>query len=77
MAQHENVLKIPLKLLVMNEGKKGVWVVQGNNAFFKPVTLLAQNDEEAAIDSGIEAGVELLVPNINNKPLSDGMKIFR
>ncbi|MFA5454065.1 MAG: efflux RND transporter periplasmic adaptor subunit [Sulfurimonas sp.] len=77
VAQHKNVLKIPLKLLVMNEGKKGVWVVQGNNAFFKPVTLLAQNDEEAAIDSGIEAGVELLVPNINNKPLSDGMKIFR
>lgn len=77
VAQHENVLKIPLKLLVAKEGKKGVWVAEGNNAFFKPVTILAQNDEEAAIDSGIDANTELLLIAPNNKPLSDGMKIFR
>lgn len=77
VAQHENVLKIPLKLLVAKEGKKGVWVAEGNNAFFKPVTLLAQNDEEAAISSGIDANTELLLITPSNKPLSDGMKIFR
>lgn len=77
VAQHENVLKIPLKLLVAKEGKKGVWVAEGNNAFFKPVTILAQNDEEAAIDSGIDANTELLLVAPSNKPLSDGMKIFR
>lgn len=77
VAQHENVLKIPLKLLVAKEGKKGVWVAEGNNAFFKPVTILAQNDEEAAIDSGIDANTELLLIAPSNKPLSDGMKIFR
>ncbi len=77
VAQHENVLKIPLKLLVAKEGKKGVWVAEGNNAFFKPVTVLAQNDEEAAISSGIDANTELLLVAPNNKPLSDGMKIFR
>lgn len=77
VAQHENVLKIPLKLLVAKEGKKGVWVAEGNNAFFKPVTILAQNDEEAAIDSGIDTNTELLLIAPSNKPLSDGMKIFR
>lgn len=77
VAQHENVLKIPLKLLVAKEGKKGVWVAEGNNAFFKPVTVLAQNDEEAAISSGIDANTELLLITPSNKPLSDGMKIFR
>ncbi|OHE19266.1 MAG: hypothetical protein A2525_09305 [Sulfurimonas sp. RIFOXYD12_FULL_36_11] len=77
VAQHENVLKIPLKLLVAKDGKKGVWVAEGNNAFFKPVTILAQNDEEAAIDSGIDANTELLLITPSNKPLSDGMKIFR
>ena len=77
VAQHENVLKIPLKLLVAKDGKKGVWVAEGNNAFFKPVTILAQNDEEAAIDSGIDANTELLLYTTSNKPLSDGMKIFK
>lgn len=77
IAQHENVLKIPLKLLVAKEGKKGVWVAEGNNAFFKSVTILAQNDEEAAISSGIDANTELLLYKPSNKPLSDGMKIFR
>lgn len=77
VAQHENVLKIPLKLLVAKDGKKGVWVAQGNNAFFKPVTLLGQNDEEAAVSSGIDANTELLLYTPSNKPLSDGMKIFR
>lgn len=77
VAQHENVLKIPLKLLVAKEGKKGIWVAEGNNAFFKPVTILAQNDEEAAVSSGIDANTELLLVTPNNKPLSDGMKIFR
>lgn len=77
VAQHKNVLKIPLKLVALKDGKKGVWVAEGNNAFFKPVTILAQNDEEAAIDSGIDANTELLLLASSNKPLSDGMKIFR
>jgi len=77
VAKHENVLKIPLKLLLTKDGKKGLWVADGEKAYFKEVSVLAQSDEEAAIASGIDANTELLVPKINNKPLSDGMKIFR
>jgi len=77
VATHKDVLKVPMKLLSKYNGKKGLWVAEGDKAYFKEVSILAQNDEEAAIASGIEAGAELLVPKINNKPLSDGMKIFR
>lgn len=77
VATHKDVLKVPLKLLSKYNGKKGLWVADGERAYFKEVSILAQNDEEAAIGSGIEAGAELLVPKINNKPLSEGMKIFR
>ncbi|OHD95373.1 MAG: efflux transporter periplasmic adaptor subunit [Sulfurimonas sp. GWF2_37_8] len=77
VAKHENVLKIPLKLLVTKEGKKGLWVSEDERAYFKEVSVLAQSDEEAAIASGINATTELLVPKINNKALSNGMKIFR
>ena len=77
VATHKDVLKVPMKLLSKYNGKKGLWVAEGDKAYFKEVSILAQSDEEAAISSGIEAGAELLVPKINNKPLSDGMKIFR
>ncbi len=76
-AEHKNVLKIPLKLLTKYEGEKGVWVAEGDNAYFRPVAILAQNDEEAAISSGIDKETKLLAPTINNRPLSDGMKIFQ
>ncbi|MDD5373701.1 MAG: efflux RND transporter periplasmic adaptor subunit [Sulfurimonas sp.] len=77
VANYKNVLKIPLNLVVTKEGKKGVWVTNGTTANFIPVSILAQNDEEAAVSSGINADTELLIYTINNKPLSDGMKIFK
>jgi RND family efflux transporter MFP subunit len=77
VARHKDVIKIPLRLIVMKDGKKGVWTADQNNAYFKEISLLAQNDDEAAIASGIEADTELLIYNSSNKPLSEGMKIFR
>lgn len=77
VAQHENVLKIPLNLIATKDAKKGVWIARENNAYFVTVSILAQNDEEAAISSGIDAETELLLYTINNKPLSEGMKIYR
>ena len=77
VARHKDVIKIPLRLIAMKEGKKGVWTADQNNAHFKEISVLAQNDDEAAIASGIEADTELLIYNSSNKPLSEGMKIFR
>ena len=77
VADYKNVLKIPLNLLVTNNGKKGVWVARGENAYFESISISAQNDEEVAVSSGIDENTELLIYKPNNKPLSDGMKIFR
>jgi len=77
VANYKNVLKIPLNLVVAKEGKKGVWVANDTTANFISVSILAQNDNEAAISSGLDANTQLLMPTINNKPLSEGMKIFK
>ncbi|MBE0513801.1 efflux RND transporter periplasmic adaptor subunit [Sulfurimonas sp.] len=77
VAKYENALKIPLSLVVTKSGKKGVWVAKGESAYFQEISILAQNDEEAAVSSGINQQSELLLYNGGNKPLSDGMKIYR
>lgn len=77
ISKYENVLKIPLGLVVTKNGKQGVWVANGTNANFKPISVLAQNDNEAAVSSGIDANTELLLYTSDKKPLSDGMKIYR
>ncbi|PNV84418.1 MAG: hypothetical protein C0627_01040 [Sulfurimonas sp.] len=77
VAKYENTLKIPLSLVVIKEEKKGVWVAKGENAYFQEISILSQNDEEAAVSSGINKESELLLYNGGNKPLSDGMKIYR
>ncbi len=77
VAKYENTLKIPLSLVVTKEEKKGVWVAKGENAYFQEISILSQNDEEAAVSSGINKESELLFYNGGNKPLSDGMKIYR
>lgn len=77
VAKYENVLKVPLRLVTKYNGNKGIWIAEGNKAFFKPVTIFAQNDEEAAIASGIDVNTELLIYTPSNKPLNEGMKIYR
>lgn len=76
-AKYENVLKIPNTLIRTKESKKGVWLVKEDRAYFTPVTILAQNDDEVAISSGINVDSELLIYKSSNRPLIDGMKIFR
>ncbi|MGE4397224.1 MAG: efflux RND transporter periplasmic adaptor subunit [Sulfurimonas sp.] len=77
VAKYENALKIPLGLVVTKDGKKGVWVANSDNARFKEISILVQNDEEAAVSSGLDKESQLLLYNGGNKPLSDGMKIYR
>lgn len=77
VAKYENALKIPARLVVTKDGKKGVWVANSDNAHFQEISILAQNDEEVAVSSGINQQSELLLYNGGNKPLSDGMKIYR
>ncbi|MDD3442880.1 MAG: efflux RND transporter periplasmic adaptor subunit [Sulfurimonas denitrificans] len=77
VATYKDAIKIPAKLLRTYKEQRGVWVADGDSALFKPIEILAQNDNEVAVKSGISAEAELLELDISKKPLSNGMKIFR
>ncbi len=73
----ENILKIPLQFLDTKDGKKGVWIAKDNTAHFQEISIIAQNDEEAAIASGIDTKTKMLVITSKKKPLREGMKIYQ
>ena len=77
VASYENALKIPAYLLVTKDSKQGVWITKDERAHFQEISLLAQNDEEIAIASGLSKESVVLVPATHNKPLREGMKIYR
>ncbi|MDY0122090.1 MAG: efflux RND transporter periplasmic adaptor subunit [Sulfurimonas sp.] len=77
VASYENALKIPASLLVTKDGRQGVWIAKDERAHFQEISLLAQNDEEIAIASGLSKESVVLVPATHNKPLREGMKIYR
>lgn len=70
----ENVLKIPLGVLVTRNRKTGVWVENGSRARFKTLTVLARSENEAAVE-GICADEKILIPASNKKPLFEGTRI--
>jgi len=73
---YKNVLKIPSKYLINRDGKQGVWIYEDGRALFKSVVILAQNDDEVALE-GIDENSEILELEKNKKPIRDGMKIFK
>lgn len=75
--QYENTLKVPSSLVVTKEGKKGVWIADNGTARFQNISVVAQNEEETGVSWGIGKNSELLLYNGSNKPLSNGMKIYR
>jgi len=70
----EDVLKIPLGVLVPRGQQIGVWVAEEKRARFKALTILARDDKEAAVE-GIGADADILVPSPDKKPLFEGTRI--
>ncbi len=75
--KYENTLKVPSRLVVTKEDKKGVWIAYNGTARFQNISVIEQNDEETGVSWGINENSELLLYNGGNKPLSNGMKIYR
>jgi len=71
---YENVLKIPLHVIVQQNGDLGVWRLKNDKANFIKVEKIAQSDSEMAISNG-KKDMKIIVPENTKKPLSDGMKI--
>jgi len=72
----DDVIKIESSLVVQNGGKLGVWVLKDSHAYFKQIQIIAQNDTEIAVKN-IPIDTQIIVPNTDKKPLTDGMKIHQ
>jgi len=72
--EYKEVVKIPAKVVVQQNGKLGVWLANKNHASFKIIEKIAQNDNEMAV-SNIKEEARIIIPNPNKKPLKEGMKI--
>jgi hypothetical protein len=74
--KYKNVLKIPLKIVVQNNGKSGMWVVKEGHAHFVTINKTAQNEDEIALANG-DKNSFIIVPNRHNKALSEGMAVYQ
>ena len=72
--EYKQVIKIPAKVVVQQNGKLGIWLVNKNHATFKAIEKIAQNNNEIAV-SNIDKEAQIIIPNPNKKPLKEGMKI--
>jgi RND family efflux transporter MFP subunit len=69
-----DVLKLPLKVIVRENGEIGVWVLKEHHAHFHKIDKIAQSDEEIAI-SNIDKDMKIIIPDNAKKSLREGMKI--
>ena len=74
LESYENVVKIPLNVIVQKDKKLGVWVVENFEAHFVSINKLAQNSDEVALNN-FDKDSKIIVPDSKKKPLSNGMKI--
>ncbi len=74
--QYDNVVKIPLGVVVQKEGTSGMWVVQNGRAHFTAINELAANASEMAIAGG-KPETSVIVPDRHKKSLREGMRIYQ
>ncbi|QSZ40670.1 efflux RND transporter periplasmic adaptor subunit [Sulfurimonas aquatica] len=70
----EDVLKLPLSVIVQREGELGIWLAKEGRAKFLAIEKIAQSESEIAIKN-ISSESKIIVPNKSKKTLKDGMKI--
>ncbi len=73
--QFKDVIKIPTDLIVYKDKKAGVWIEKNGYAHFLHVNIIALSDKQAAVKN-LDEDTQLLVPNVNKKSLSEGMRIY-
>ena len=71
---YDDVIKVPLKVVVQQNGDLGVWRLQENRAHFLKLKKVAQSDSEMAV-TNMTDNMQIIVPDANKKPLKEGMKI--
>ncbi|MBZ4687957.1 MAG: efflux transporter periplasmic adaptor subunit [Clostridiales bacterium] len=73
LAEKNNVISVPLGVIVERNGEEGVFVVEGNNAVFKKIVRGLDDGENVEVLSGLKEGEKLVVMGhhslTNNTPV--------
>ena len=70
-----DIIKIPAKVVTINNSKNGVWIAKNNIVKFKSIKILAHSKGFVAVD-GIDKDIKIVVPDMKKKELKENMKIF-
>ena len=73
-SSYSDVLKVPLKVVVQQNGKAGVWISKEGHAHFQPLQKIAQDEHDMAV-SNLEKESQIIIPDSTKKPLKEGMRI--
>jgi len=71
---YSHILKIPLKVVVQQNGKAGVWISKEGHAHFQPLEKIAQDEKYIAV-SNLDKESRIIVPDSTKKSLKEGMRI--
>jgi len=74
--QYDNVVKVPLQVVVQKEGKTGMWVVQNGRAHWTAIDTLGVSETELAMAKG-SVEDSIIIPTSHKKSLSEGMRIYQ
>jgi len=75
-ASKPDVLQLPPSAVVRRGEQTGVFVVQGDRAQWRPVTLGLAGRERVEIVAGVDSGDRIVVnPYADKKPLADGQRV--
>jgi len=74
--QYDNVVKVPLQVVVQKEGKTGMWVVQNGRAHWTAIDTLGVSETELAMAKGSVEG-SIIIPTRGKKSLREGMRIYQ
>ena len=73
-SSYRDVLKVPLKVVVQQNGKAGVWILKEGHAHFQPLQKIAQDENYMAV-SNLGKESLIVVPDSTKKSLKEGMRI--
>ena len=73
---YDDVMKVPLKTVVQQNGALGIWILQKGRAHFLALEKIDQSDSEMAV-SNVSNTLQIIVPDATKKPLKEGMKIHQ
>ena len=72
--RYEDVLKIPLDVVIQNGGSWGVWTVKEKHAHFLELKKRLQSSGEMSAEN-LSKALQIIIPDPKKKPLTEGMKI--